>query len=90
MRAWLPLLALALSACETDKTVSIDCEEIAILDDAGNPDPCDVQACEAAADGCSGGFAVWESYPPKYSCDGASFSVFDFCPDWTAATATEN
>jgi hypothetical protein len=64
----------------------VDCEAYAIRDRDGNPDGCDVDACDACTDACPTSCQIFESYPPQYACrsDGnLSFSVFDFCPDWT-------
>ena len=90
MRAWLPLLALTLSACEPDKAGTFNCDEVAMRDDAGDPDPCDVDACQACVDECGAECAILESFPVQYACPDASFTVTDFCPDWTPGTATEN
>ena len=65
-----------------------DCEEVAITDADGNPDPCDVDACQECVDECGGGCAILESYPPQYACPGDSWSVYDFCPDWEPPTTT--
>lgn len=59
------------------------CPEVAITDATGAPDPCDVAACERCVEGCGGDCLVLESYPPSYACDGgASWSVYDTCPNW--------
>ena len=71
----------------------IDCEAFAIRGADGNPDQCDVDACNACVDGCETFIQIWESYPPIYTCIGdpsVSFSVFDFCPDWMPPTDTAN
>ena len=61
-----------------------DCEKVALEDGLGDPDPCDVDACQACVDACGADCAVLESYPPQYSCDGTNaWTVRDFCPDWT-------
>jgi hypothetical protein len=66
-----------------------DCEQVALKDGLGDPDPCDVAACEACVDACGADCAVQESYPPQYSCDegGAVWEVYDTCPDWTLPAA---
>lgn len=59
------------------------CEDLAIPDESGGPDPCDVAACETCADSCAEPCMILESYPPQYACEGAgSWSVYDVCPDW--------
>lgn len=63
-----------------------DCADIAIRDVDGTPDGCDVAACDACADACGGRCMVLESYPPQYSCGGESWTVYDFCPDWSLPT----
>jgi hypothetical protein len=61
-----------------------DCEKVALADGLGDPDPCDVAACQACVDACGAECVVLDSYPPQYSCDGSqSFDVYDACPDWT-------
>jgi hypothetical protein len=69
--------------CDDD----LDCADIAIRDAAGNPDSCDVAACDACADQCGDDCAVLESFPPQYACPGASWDVYDFCPDWSFPSA---
>lgn len=93
MRALLATIVLFLPACDPDavgggKGAGFDCEEVAIPDADGNPDPCDVQACEACTDACGDGCMILESYPPQWACEDASFTVYDFCPDWTAPGST--
>jgi hypothetical protein len=77
-----------LTACVGTEEPGFDCEEVAITDADGNPDPCDVAACEACNE-CDGGcVAIEDSYPPHYVCQDASFDVYDFCPDWELPTTT--
>ncbi|MBA2320735.1 MAG: hypothetical protein H0V89_06225 [Deltaproteobacteria bacterium] len=98
MRTWMTAVALALLACDPDgggggdEDDGFDCEAVAIRDAEGNADPCDVQACQACADECGVDCAILESFPPQYACEGASFTVTDFCPDWEppAASATDD
>lgn len=66
-----------------DVNVPIDCVAIAIRDPNGEPDGCDVAACTTCVDHCGGKCAVLESYPPQYSCPDRSFSVYDFCENWS-------
>jgi hypothetical protein len=80
--------ALAVACVGTEGT-PIDCEENAIRDADGNPDPCDVAACEACNDCAGGCIAIEESYPPHYVCETASFDVYDTCPDWEPPTTTD-
>lgn len=60
-----------------------DCAS-AIANGAGEPDACDVAACETCVDNCGSGCAVLESFPPVYSCggQGGSWDVYAMCPDW--------
>lgn len=65
----------------------IDCSDVAIHDGSGQVDACDVEACETCVDACGIDCAVLESYPPQYSCGGgASWTVYDTCPDWEPPT----
>ena len=70
-----------------------DCVEVAIRDANGDPDGCDLAACTTCADRCGEGCAILESFPPQYACEGESWDVYDFCPDWappgTAARAED-
>jgi hypothetical protein len=62
---------------------AFDCEQVALQDGLGDPDPCDVQACRKCVDTCGASCEVLESYPPQYSCDGeTSWDVYDSCADW--------
>lgn len=62
------------------------CVEVALRDANGEPDGCDLAACTACAESCGEGCAILESYPPQYACEGESWDVYDFCPDWSGAT----
>jgi len=80
------LFALLSCTDKSDDTGSnLDCEAIAITTADGEPDSCDVSACQACVDTCGSSCAVLESYPPQYSCgaDG-SWTVYDFCADWAS------
>jgi len=77
-----------LAACVGGEEPAFVCEEVAITDANGNPDPCDVAACQACADECGSGCAILESYPPQYACPDGSWSVYDTCPDWELPTTT--
>lgn len=88
MRA--PFLLAALAACSggsrdtnTSTTTPLQCADIAMKDDQGAVDPCDLQACQACADACDGDCVVAQSYPVQYHCPEGSWTVYDFCPDWT-------
>ena len=86
------LLAICLclaTACEDTVTFK-DCETIVMTTATGEPDPCDLQACEAAfGDGCHT-HSINQSLPPQYVCDdGEAWDVFDFCPDWGTDTGGE-
>lgn len=62
---------------------TFDCEQLALEDGLGDPDPCDVKACERCVAACGASCEVLESYPPQYSCDGeSSWDVYDSCPGW--------
>lgn len=65
--------------CDGD---ALSCVDAAITDNNGDPDGCDLAACVACVDACSGACLVLESYPPRYTCADASFDVYDFCPTW--------
>ena len=78
---------LVFASCNAQ--TSFDCDAVAIDTEAGEPDPCDVSACEACVDACGGRCVILESYPPQYSCGaGGSWSVYDFCPEWVLPGST--
>ncbi len=80
------LWLLACTAAK-DSSAPFDCAAVAVTNEAGDPDPCDVAACETCVDTCGTGCLVLESYPPQYACDDAgSWSVYDTCPNWQAPT----
>jgi len=86
------LLALCLcliTACE-DTVTFPDCEDLVLTTANGEPDPCDLQACEAAfGDGCHI-CMVNQSLPQQYvDDDGTAWDLFEFCPDWRADTGSE-
>ena len=66
------------------KSPAWTCDQVAITDESGGPDPCDVAACQTCFDTCGGATCmVLESYPPQYACEGGgSWSVYDVCPSW--------
>lgn len=82
-------IALVVASAGCSGAEPFDCGEVAISTTGGAADDCDLQACQACVDACGGDCVVLESFPPQYSCgaDG-SWSVYDFCEDWTLPTAT--
>jgi hypothetical protein len=59
------------------------CADVAMHDADGRLDPCDLEACERCVDSCDGDCLILESYPPRYTCESASWDVYTTCPDWT-------
>lgn len=83
------VLALLLPGCvfvsrPSDCDAAADCIDLSMTLPGGEPDGCDLAACVACAAECGGDCLVLESYPPQYQCadGGASFDVYDTCPDW--------
>lgn len=84
MARWMWVVS-GLVACSGSEPV--DCSTVAIATTGGAVDDCDRQACQACVDTCGGDCVILESYPPQYSCgDDGSWSVYDFCEDWTMGT----
>jgi len=79
--------ALAIGCVGGEEEPAFVCEEVAITDADGNPDPCDVAACQACVDAC-GCDGIEESYPPHYVCPDDSWDVYEMCPDWEPPTTT--
>jgi len=81
------VLPLALGCAAVAELTFPDCTEEAIQTADGDPDPCDLQACEAAfGEGCTS-CAVNQSYPPQYVADdGTTYDLYAFCPDWQPPT----
>jgi hypothetical protein len=88
-----PMFLLTLTACifgsecglfaDCAVPVPLDCAAVAITTGAGDPDPCDVSACNACVESCGADCAVQESFPPTYTCgDGGSWDVTTQCPAW--------
>ncbi len=82
---WASVLAIG---CVGGEEPAFDCEEVAITDADGNPDPCDVDACQACVDECGVDCAILESYPPQYACPDDAWTVYEMCPDWEPPTTT--
>lgn len=81
-------MLLLLSSCILDYPATpLDCAAVALTDAAGDPDACDVSACENCVDDCGVDCRVLESYPPVYACDDASWDVYGSCPDWQPASS---
>ena len=66
-------------------SADLDCEAVAITTADGEPDSCDVSACQTCVDTCGADCTILESYPPQYSCgDEGSWTVYDYCADWAS------
>lgn len=80
------MLTLLLASCFIDcpRWEPLTCSDVAIRDgQSSQPDPCDLEACLACVDTCGEGCQILESYPPRYTCGGQSWDLYDVCPDWT-------
>ena len=73
------MLAAGLPGCGGGPIV---CEDVALTNDDGLPDPAELQACHECQDACDGKCKVEDGTPQIYNCKGTTFTATDICPDW--------
>lgn len=84
------VLALLLAACGSDAdkgdASALECASEVPAGSDGEPDPCELQACQACVDACGSECAIFETGEVTYECPDDSWTASDICGESSVST----